>query len=266
MRLTGRTAIVTGAAQGIGAAIAQRLSTEGAAIAVADINGESAARTAADIVAGGGTAEAFVCDVADDASVKTMVAAAEAALGPVSVLVNCAGVNVFHEPLSMPDDAWRRCFAIDLDGAWHCARAVLPGMLDRGDGRIVNIISNHAFTIIPGTFPYPVAKHGLLGLTRALALEYAGRGITVNAISPGYVDTPLAEVQFAGTGDAAGTRARVEAQQPPGRLCQPEEVAAVVALLASDEARFIVGENIVMDGGVSIRMYDSALPQGRAGP
>jgi NAD(P)-dependent dehydrogenase (short-subunit alcohol dehydrogenase family) len=129
-------------------------------------------------------------------------------------------------------------------------------MLERRHGSIVNIISNHAFTVIRGTFPYPVAKHALLGMTRALGLEYAGQGVTVNAISPGYTETPAVAAYFASQPDHEGIRAEVEGKQPPGRLCRPEEVAAVAALLASDEARFIVGENIVIDGGVSIRMYE----------
>ena len=146
--------------------------------------------------------------------------------------------------------------SVDLDGAWHCARAVLPDMLAGGDGSIINIISNHAFTVIKNTFPYPVAKHALLGLTRSLGLEYADRGVSVNAISPGYTDTQIAQDAFDRHPDPAAYRAATEAKQPPGRLCRPDEVAAIAVLLASNEARFMIGENIVIDGGVSIRMYE----------
>jgi NAD(P)-dependent dehydrogenase (short-subunit alcohol dehydrogenase family) len=249
-RLAGKIAIVTGGGRGIGAAIARRFATEGAAVAVADID-LAAAR---EVAAGLPKAVAVACDVGDPAAVEAMAVAAAAALGPVSVLVNNAGVNVFHAPLEMTDADWRRCMSVDLEGAWHCTRAVLPGMLAAGRGAVINIISNHAFTVMPGTFPYPVAKHALLGMTRALGLEYAGRGVTVNAISPGFTDTPAAQAWFDGHADPAATRAATEARQPPGRLCRPEEVAAVAVLLASDEARFMVGENIVIDGGVSIRM------------
>ncbi len=256
-RLKGKVAIVTGGCQGIGAAIALRFAQEGAAVAIADIktaDGQATARTIAGQT--GARVIALPCDVADEASVVAMVQACKDQLGSADVLVNNAGIAVFREPLDMTSADWRRCMSVDLEGAWHCARAVLPDMLARRDGAIINIISNHAFTIIKGTFPYPVAKHALLGLTRSLGLEYADRGISVNAISPGFTDTQIAQTEFDRHPDPDAARAATEAKQPPGRLCRPDEVAAVAVLLASDEARFMVGENIVIDGGVSIRMYE----------
>lgn len=256
-RLKGKTAIVTGGGQGIGAAIAARFAQEGASVVIAEIN-ESQGRAMAESISRqtGARVVALRCDVADPASVRAMVQATKADLGPADVLVNNAGIAVFREPLEMTPEDWRRCMSVDLEGAWNCAQAVLPDMLARRDGAIINIISNHAFTIIKRTFPYPVAKHALLGLTRALGLEYADRGIAVNAISPGYTDTQIAQDDFERQPDPARARAETEAKQPPGRLCRPDEVAAVAALLASNEARFMIGENIVIDGGVSIRMYE----------
>ncbi len=256
-RLSGKVAIVTGAGQGIGAAIARRFAQEGASVVIAEINETVARATAAAIVdETGAKVIALPCDVADEASVVAMAQATKAQFGAADVLVNNAGIAVFREPLAMTSADWKRCMSVDLEGAWHCARAVLPDMLARRDGAIINIISNHAFTIIKGTFPYPVAKHALLGLTRSLGLEYADRGISVNAISPGYTDTQIAQDDFDRQPDPTQARAETERKQPPGRLCRPDEVAAVATLLASNEARFIIGENIVIDGGVSIRMYE----------
>lgn len=256
-RLNGKNAVVTGAGQGIGAAIARRFSAEGASVVIAEVNDVVAEITARAISEEtGNPVMAVRTDVADPESVAAMHAAATAAYGPVNVLVNNAGIAVFREPLACTMEDWRRCMAVDLEGVWHCCRQALPDMLARRDGAIVNIISNHAFAIIRGTFPYPVAKHGLLGLTRSLALEYADRGIAINAISPGYTDTPIAQAEFDRSDDPARARREIEAKQPVGRLCRPAEVAAVAAMLASDEARFMIGENIVMDGGVTLRMYE----------
>lgn len=256
-RLNGKIAIVTGGGQGIGAAIALRFAQEGASVMIAELNDSQGQATAAAISSQtGAKVMACPCDVADPVSVRAMVHATKTLLGPANVLVNNAGVAVFREPLEMTPQDWRLCMSVDLEGAWTCAQSVLPDMLERRDGAIINIISNHPFTVMKRMFPYPVAKHALLGLTRSLGLEYADRGIAVNAISPGYTDTQIAQDVFDQHPDPARARAEVEAKQPPGRLCRPEEVAAVAVLLASNEARFMIGENIVIDGGVSIRMYE----------
>ncbi len=237
-RLAGRVAIVTGAARGIGAAIARRFALEGARVALLDIDADAVQAEAARV---GGAA--YVCDVADRAGVE----AAVAAIGPADILVNNAGVNVFSDPLTLTDEAWRRCMAIDVEGAWHCTRAVLPAMLAAGRGAIVNIASTHSFSIIPGCFPYPVAKHALLGLTRSLGVEYAPRGIRINAIAPGYIATDLL---------AAAARAEAEKLIPLRRIGTPDEVASAALFLASDEARFCAASVLTMDGGRSVVYHD----------
>jgi NAD(P)-dependent dehydrogenase (short-subunit alcohol dehydrogenase family) len=257
MRLKGKTAIVTGGGAGIGKAIARRFASEGANVVLAEIDSVRGDIVAAELrEAHGVKADSIQTDVADPASVNGMVARTVETFGGIDILVNNAGINVFGDPLAISEADWRRCMSVDLDGAWHCCRAALPHMLARERGAIINIASNHSFQIIRNTFPYPVAKHALLGLTRSLALEYADRGVIVNAISPGYIDTPLSARYFGAMPDPAGARRAAEEKQPVKRLGRPDEVAALAAFLASDEARFIVGANIVIDGGVTIRMYE----------
>jgi NAD(P)-dependent dehydrogenase (short-subunit alcohol dehydrogenase family) len=256
-RLSGKRAIITGAGSGIGEAIAKMFASENAQVVIAERNAAAGKRVEMEVnSAFPGTALFIETDIVNPASVDDMVAKAAAAFGPPNVLINNAGINVFGAPLEITDEDWKRCMSVDLDGAWNCCRAVLPHMLAAKGGAIVNIASNHAERIIKGTFPYPVAKHALLGLTRSLALEYADHGVAVNAISPGYMMTPLTQAYFDEQDDPAAFRAKAEDSQPVKRLGRPEEVAAVAVLLASDEARFIVGANLVIDGGITIRMYE----------
>jgi NAD(P)-dependent dehydrogenase (short-subunit alcohol dehydrogenase family) len=172
------------------------------------------------------------------------------------VLVNNAGADVFSEPLSLGDEDWDRCMALNLKGAWNVARAVLPSMLAQGAGSIVNIASVHAHKIIPGAFPYPVAKHGLIGLTRSLGIEYAARGIRVNSISPGLILVPRIEAWFAAQPDPDAARRAQAELLPPRRIGTPEEVAYTALFLASDEARFINATDILIDGGRSQLYHD----------
>ena len=255
--LAGRIAIVTGAGSGIGAAIARRLAQEGCKVALADID-LAAAKTVAHAIeiAHPEATLSVPVDITDAKAVDAMAALVARTWGPSNILVNNAGANVFNEPLASTDAEWRRCMAVDLEGAWHCARAVLPGMIAARAGAIVNIASNHAINVMKGTFPYPVAKHALIGMTRALALEYADRGIVINAVSPGFIDTPSSQRHFASQPDPAGARRLAESKQPVLRLGSPEDIAGLVAFLASDDARFMIGANVVADGGVTIRMYE----------
>jgi NAD(P)-dependent dehydrogenase (short-subunit alcohol dehydrogenase family) len=261
-RLQDKVALVTGAGRGIGAAIALAFAREGAAVVLAELDLETAERTAQHIhtetssTGSGARVLAVQTDVTQSASVQQAVSAAERAFGPLDVLVNNAGINVFCDPLTMSDDDWRRCFAVDLDGVWNGCRAVLPGMVERGRGSIVNIASTHSFKIIPGCFPYPVAKHGVIGLTRALGIEYAPRSVRVNAIAPGYIETQLTRDWWDNQPDPAAAQQATLDLQPMKRIGRPEEVAMTAVFLASDEAPFINASCITIDGGRSALYHD----------
>ncbi len=255
-RLSGKTVIVTGAGQGIGAAIVECFAREGAQVAIWERSEETGNATAERIVRDGGTARFFACDVTDKVQIAAALEASVDAFGPAHILVNNAGANVFYKPLEMPDEEWDRCLRLDLEAAWLCARSVLPAMRAAGGGSIVNIASTHSFKIIPHTFPYPVAKHALIGLTRSLAIEYARDGIRVNAIAPGYIETQIARDYWNTFDDPAAERQRANDLHPPGRIGQPEEVANTALFLASDEARFINAEVITIDGGRSVLYHE----------
>jgi NAD(P)-dependent dehydrogenase (short-subunit alcohol dehydrogenase family) len=254
-RLKDKVVVVTGSTQGIGRAIARLFVAEGALVVVnSHRDDDHAAAVRAALPA---ERILYVCaDVSVPAQAQALLDAASARFGRVDVLVNNAGVNVFADPLTMTDDQWQRCFAVDLDGAWNMARAVLPGMLAQGAGNIVNIASVHGHKIIPGCFPYPVAKHALIGLTRSLGIEYAARGIRVNSISPGLIMTESAEAWLASCPDPQAERARQERLLPLRRIGTPEEVAYTALFLASDEARFINATDILIDGGRSQVYHD----------
>jgi NAD(P)-dependent dehydrogenase (short-subunit alcohol dehydrogenase family) len=257
-RLANKVALITGAGRGIGAAIAHAFAREGAAVVLAELDLEMAQRTAREIEGAAGSTKvlAVQTDVTQSASVQHAVSEAERAFGAVDVLVNNAGINVFCDPLTMTDEDWRRCFAVDLDGVWNGCRAVLPGMVERGAGSIVNIASTHSFKIIPGCFPYPVAKHGVIGLTRALGIEYAPRNVRVNAIAPGYIETQLTHDWWNEQTDPAAAKQATLDLQPMKRIGRPEEVAMTAVFLASDEAPFINASCITVDGGRSALYHD----------
>ena len=259
-RLAGRVAIVTGGGQGIGAAISRRFCEAGARVVIAQRTSDVGEAHAASLRAEGHTAIGVRTDIAVRAEVEALVERTVAEVGPPDILVNNAGIGVFRDPLTMTDDDWRECFSVDLDGAWHATRAVLPHMLAAGRGSVVNVASNHAFQIIPGCFPYPVAKHALIGMTRALAIEYGARGVRVNAVCPAYIETKAATDYWDTFADPEAERQRAGGLHPLGRVGLPDEVAWPVLFLASDEASFINGESLMVDAGMHVVVNGHGVP------
>ena len=243
--LAGRTALVTGAASGIGRAIARRLAADGAAVAVLDINRSGGDAVAAEITAGGGRSVAVAADVSDGAAVREAVGRARAALGALHVLVNNAGVCSFF-PFEMLEEAeWDRMFAVHVKGAFHCTKAALPDMIVARWGRVVNVSSVGGLKGSPALTHYAAAKAALVGFTRALATEVGVHGVTVNAIAPGLVDTPLlARSRMPET--IITTQAT---QLPVRRIGQPEDIAAACAYLVSPEASYVTGQVLSPNGG-----------------
>jgi NAD(P)-dependent dehydrogenase (short-subunit alcohol dehydrogenase family) len=241
--LTGRVALVTGAGQGVGAGIAQVLATRGAAVAVNDLFEERAGRVADAIAAAGARARAVCFDVSDAAAVQAGVDGVVAALGPVDVLVNNAGVPPgmgLARFRDMPPAEWARYVDLNLYGVLRCTRSVIDGMCERGFGRVVTISSGAGQVGIPiGVSLYGAGKGGAISFMRHLAMEVARDGVTVNTLALGLMDN---------AGDEAGTAA-LAATVPVGRLGSPEDVGAAVAFLASDEAGWITGQTIGVNGG-----------------
>ena len=255
-RLDNKVCIVTGGGRGIGAAILDAFSAQGASLVVAELDGATCDAAQQRLSAKGCDVMAIQTDVTSASSVQHMVDETLKRHGRVDVLVNNAGINVFHDPLHCTPDEWKRCMSVDLDGVWNGCKAVLPSMIKQGHGSIINLASTHSFTIIPGCFPYPVAKHAVLGLTRSLGIEYARHGVRVNAIAPGYIETQLNIDYWNTFDDPAAARQATFDLHPPQRIGKPAEVAMTAVFLASDEAPFINAEMIVIDGGRSVMYHD----------
>ncbi|MDQ3818672.1 MAG: 3-oxoacyl-ACP reductase FabG [Acidobacteriota bacterium] len=255
MRLANRIALITGGGRGIGRAVAFAFAREGAGVAVVARTGQEVARVAEELKAETGARSMHAtCDVSDRESVELALARVREFIGTVDILVNNAGIAESAPLVKTSDELWQRHLAINLTGTFYFTRAALPSMIERGWGRVINIASIAGKTGAPYISAYSASKHGVLGLTRSAAMEVAGRGVTVNAICPGYVDTDMTaralEKIEAKTGRPASEALEaIKRTSPQNRLITPEEVAAVALLLASEEGRGINGQAINVDGG-----------------
>ena len=254
-RLAAKRILITGAAQGIGLAIAKACAGEGASLFLIDMDGARLAAEAETLRAQGVSLGFARADITDAAAIEAVVSQAAAEIGTLNALINNAGINVFSEPLAMTDAEWQRCFDVNLKGAWNCCRAVLPGIIEQGGGAILNIASTHAFTIIPHTFPYPLAKHALLGMTKSLGIEYAGRGVRVNALAPGYVATQKSIEYWNSFPDPEAAKAATMKLHPGGRIATADEIALAAVFMISDECPFMNATSLTIDGGLSVLQH-----------
>lgn len=252
--LQDRVALVSGGSRGIGKAVARALAEAGARVALCARDGEAARRAADEIAPSGGRALGFHADVTDKADVRSLVQTVVARWGQIHILVNCAGINA-RLPIESDDDLrWRAVVDSTLLGTYYMSREVLRHMPNHAGGRIVTLSSILGRFGVPGYTAYCAAKHGVIGFTRALALEVAGRGITVNAVCPGWVETDMADLGMRETAAALGIdkaefrRQALEAV-PIKRILEPKEIAGLVLYLVSDAASGVIGQAITLDGG-----------------
>jgi NAD(P)-dependent dehydrogenase (short-subunit alcohol dehydrogenase family) len=245
-----RVAVVTGAASGIGRGVALRFAADGHAVGVVDYNGEGAEAVAEECRAAGAEAVAVTTDVADRASVAAAFEKVRSELGPVGILVTSAGVEAFESVLDITPESWDRLVAVNLTGTFSCVQAAVPDMLAAGWGRIVTIASSSAQSGAPRMAHYAATKGGVIGLTKALAVELARSGITVNTIPPSLVDTPMVDHAVA-AGDFPGIDV-VGPMVPLGRAGTPADIAGACAFLVSEDGSYITGQLIGVNGGMYI--------------
>jgi 2-hydroxycyclohexanecarboxyl-CoA dehydrogenase len=241
-----RVAVVTGGGSGMGQAICRQLAEQGRRVGVLDINGDAAEAVAGEITAAGGSAVAVPVDVSDRAAIEAALDQVRSAYGPVEIMVTSAGIEGFEDFLAITPEAWDRMMAVNLTGTFHCLQAAVPDMIEAGWGRIVTISSSSAQSGTRHMAHYVASKGGVIAFTKALALDLASHGITVNTIPPGVIDTPMMRRPIdAGTMNEDAVKARA----PLGRLGTAEDIAVACTFLCSDGAGYITGQQINVNGG-----------------
>jgi hypothetical protein len=253
MKLKDKVAIVTGAAKGIGWGIAKVFLQEGAKVAVVDWDEKTGKQTVETFRQEGGEAIFIECDVSNERQVKSMVEKAVEAFDRLDILVNNAGVGIYKPVLEASSDDWDKCLGVNLKGVFLCSKYAIPHMQRAGKGAIVNISSVHSHATVNGVAPYAASKGGVTALTRNMAIDY-GPQIRVNAIAPGWVLTPLIQSIFDGYDDPAEQQRLVEQRQVMKRIGRPEDIGHAAAFLASDEADFITGTQLFVDGGLTAQL------------
>ncbi|WP_028205393.1 2-hydroxycyclohexanecarboxyl-CoA dehydrogenase [Paraburkholderia nodosa] len=251
-KLEGKTVVVTGGGGGIGGATCRRFAAEGARVAVLDLSLEAALKVAGEIHEKGGQALALRCDITNRAEVETALEQAQAQLGPVDVLVNNAGWDVFRPFTKTEPAQWDKLIAINLTGALHMHHAVLPGMVERKRGRIINIASDAARVGSSGEAVYAACKGGLVAFSKTIAREHARHGITVNVVCPGPTDTALFAEYKEGAGNPEKLLEAFQRSIPLGRIGQPDDLPGAIVFFASDDANYITGQVLSVSGGLTM--------------
>jgi 2-hydroxycyclohexanecarboxyl-CoA dehydrogenase len=249
MAKTGRVAVITGAASGMGLAIARHLAAQECRVGLLDLNGDALQRAAETLRDTGATAIAAETDVTERCAVDAALDKVRAQLGPIEIVITAAGLDAFEPFTEITSESWERVLAVNLTGTFHCLQAVVPDMLATHWGRMITISSSSAQSGAPRMAHYVASKGGVIGLTKALALELAPHGITVNCIPPGMIDTPMLRRAEAG-GDIAKLEKLAVRMIPVGRVGTADEIAATCGFLCSDEAAFITGQVIGVNGGM----------------
>lgn len=260
-----KVVVVTGAAMGIGEAVARKFAELKASVALLDRNEEKGRETAASLAAAGGRAKFYACDVGAGTQVQRAIESTAADFGGMDVLANCAGIQRYGSVVATEETLWDEVMTVNLKSFYLLCRSAIPFMLQRGGGSIVAIGSVQSVAALPNSAAYVTAKHGILGLVRAVALDYAAKNIRANCVLPGAIDTPMLQASIAMCEEPERVRSACDRSHALGRIGKPSEVADAVAFLASDAASFITGAYLAVDGGMLVPAGGMAFSEGGTG-